>query len=70
MAELFRLVLVGARDEFTEDNDATSYDFTRGRFEEAVDMTYSYHGPMREAYTQGQDGQRPRDRGYDYLMSL
>lgn len=59
IAEVMRLLAEASDKEFSEDNDATQYDFLRGLFEEAMDATFKHHGNMRTAYVHGVDGTRP-----------
>ena len=47
--EAYRLLAEASRAEFTEDNEATQYDFLREQFEAAADEMFTYHETIREA---------------------
>lgn len=66
VAEVIRLLALASDKEFNEDNNATQYDFLRGRFEEAMDATFKFHGKMREVYKYGSDGLRPEELNLGY----
>ena len=68
IAEMFRLVMVSSRQEFTEDNDATQYAFLRGRFEEAIDSTFTYVDAIRDNYTPAEGDESPQRLSKDKRM--